>query len=315
MARAYKPRRFRRRLGTFGGAASALKLGYRAYKSYTKTSKKRPSGNYGVTNQHDVKTIYRKKFMPKYKKRKWISFVKKVNAVTEKQYATQTVLFNQNTSKTNTAGNQDYMSCWLYGRNGDVGAAGSEPGITDLATIFNTVATQATERLIFKSAVLDLTITNNASVTCEVDIYHVRLRKDDVADTFVDAVQKAEFVTGTLPTYTSLIMTKRGCTPFEFPTLISNIGMSILKKTKIFMPGGGTSTYQLRDPRQKRFGREDVVNDPTFIMPYHTQGLIIMFKPVAGLQDSLATLNIGVTRKFSFIKMDKNYVQDGAMTL
>lgn len=165
----------------------------------------------GVTSQHDTAVVYRKKTMPRYKKRAWKSFVRKVNAVNERENGVMRVLFNDGTTfgattsgtfKENSqdyqARSQDIVACHLYGGtkgNGDL--TDYNQGINDLATVMqyfgceggatgSTAGGQAdtlitfanTTKIKFISACLDITFTNTSSVPLEVDAYHIVYRKD-----------------------------------------------------------------------------------------------------------------------------------------
>lgn len=72
-----------------GGAALAGRLTRRVtnrvVNAYTQTTRrKRLTTGRGVTNQWDRTLIYKKKSMPRWKKRAWKRFSQKVNAVAEK---------------------------------------------------------------------------------------------------------------------------------------------------------------------------------------------------------------------------------------
>ena len=156
------------------------------------------TGGRGITKEHDRTNIYRKKSMPRFKKRRWRRFSKKVYAVSEKEMGTQTVVYNDqkededflNTDPSVTGS----ATLALYSFNGNA------PLYKDLAVMMNdlhqgapTVASGTTKyrstKVIFKSAVFDLTLTNtsydrigsvnniNANYTLEVDVHVVTMKK------------------------------------------------------------------------------------------------------------------------------------------
>ena len=66
----------------------------RGSRTRTMQKRKRKTSGLGVTFEHDRQPIYLRKPMPFKKKRNWIQFNKKVNAVAEKELGTRTVVFN-----------------------------------------------------------------------------------------------------------------------------------------------------------------------------------------------------------------------------
>jgi len=160
-------------------AAPYVKTGYKVARNlatdYRKYKAAGQSAGTGTTRQHDAKVQYRKKRMPYRKKKKWISHVKKVKAVLAQDDGTKTVLFNAQISSSTSSGatRQNYQFHCLYGCNGS--ASVSEIGSADLEKIFTnaTVSAINTNKLMFKSAVMDMTIANTGTVRCELDLYHL----------------------------------------------------------------------------------------------------------------------------------------------
>jgi len=112
MRRAYN--NFRAR---FSRATGKRRAGGRA-QTYTNVKRKRVSSNTGIlggTNA-DIRMIYRKKRMPKKKRKRWANFVKKVGAVEERSLGTRTVLFNDLITQTSGATTgQNTLTLCLYG--------------------------------------------------------------------------------------------------------------------------------------------------------------------------------------------------------
>ena len=161
------------RYNTYGRIARATKLSLA--RSRTRTmQKRRRRGTFGlgVTEQHDARRIYTKGYMPRRIKRRWKSFSKKVLAVSEKGLGSQTWVSNTFQHITNTtAGNQLLFDCGLY-----TSASGTNSVFNDLDQIGADIANAATtvasglavgqsSKIIFKSAVLDLTIRNASTFT------------------------------------------------------------------------------------------------------------------------------------------------------
>lgn len=307
---AYKRSRYNLRPRNMRGLATAARVGYRAYKSYTRTKAKRATSSPGVTTQHDTKTIYRKKRMPRRKRKQWAKFSNKVNAVIDSAHATKTMLINNTDALTATAGSQLFASYNIYGMNGTNGAG--TRGNADLVTVAANITNY--KKMVYKSAILDLTFTNTSIFPIEMDVYHVRYNNEHEANTplatFTNAANNTLVTTGT----TSLGVTSRGATPWDFPLALSIARITIVKKTKVFLGPGNCSTYQIRDPRNHGITKYDINNQTAgynYVKPGITQGVIVIAKNVAGYQASATGMSIGCTQKYSYTYISDNSVESG----
>lgn len=92
------------------------------------------SGN-GVTSQYDKTLVYRKKRMPRRKRKSWKKFVKKVRRAMEKDYGKTSVVFNHLQDRV-TGGiivpgaDQGRSECHLYGFSGTIDTSGVSDGIS-----------------------------------------------------------------------------------------------------------------------------------------------------------------------------------------
>lgn len=298
--------------------------------TYDKT--KTGTSGVGVTSQYDRKTVYYKKNMPRWKKRKWIGFVKKVEAAELKGIGTKTVVRNALLEGTITPANvpvsQGMLNAVLYGADG--GADGlTGCGFQDLKVIFsNDLQMDApTNKGHFASAVLDATLINASTYpeggvadanygNLEVDVYEfVMTRKTDatgVGGIYADAALVTESINGA---GTSLEITQRGVTPFDLPDALSR-GIKIMKKTKYFLSPGQTATYQMRDPKNYVIRRDAIDdNDENFARPKLTKGITVIYKctPVSTGDPTkipTAKLRMGVTRKYMYKVTQDNTDQD-----
>lgn len=263
-------RQFRplRRVVTTG--ASALIASDAAYRATRKYSKKSPDG---VTQQHDARVQYRRKRMPRRRKSKWVKFVKKVKAVTEKGVGTQNFLFNDTTNAVAGVGSQAVTSVMLYG-----GSLATEivntRGYSDINKIMNIVSPTAgiptsvsdlsrTGSLQFTSAVMDVTIKNLGADILELDMYEIYFKgnKDlgqSLGRTIEDCYQ------GVLNSQvekggTAQAVTSRGWTPFNCGSGSGQMGLKIYKKTKFFIGSQQVITHQKRDPKSHYIGYNQAV--------------------------------------------------------
>lgn len=310
----------------------------------TQTRNRYTSGQ-GVTGQYDRKTVYRKKSMPRYRKRRWRRFLKRVAAVSEKDLGTQTVVMNINATPQNqTTQKQLLWDCALYSHNSSITYWSDLDYIADKnANATGSVGNSTTDttglkispstKIIFKSAILDLTIRNastqqtsqglfsfNSVARMEVDIYECSVRRsdeegvvyNDLIEMLKQNIARTEAI-GEIGATNEIDIDKRGVTPWDCAYALSNFGIKIWKKTKYTLANNEQMTYQMRDPRrhvmnQRKLSSFEGCADP------NTRILLVIGKLAPGLPvgssvgDFQEILQIGLTRKY-FYKVD-NYTED-----
>lgn len=280
----------------------------------------------GITTQFDRNTQYVKTRMPRYRRKRWARFCKKVDAVYSKKLGTRTVVFNKQLGLTLNQTTQQIATLNLYGFDGAVDD-NTNCGSRDILTMMindPTITKTGTPpispingKIMFKSAVLDVTMANNPATNngpLEVDVYEIHHRK------FVqNQTMQASFIDGELNSATisgagiGLTLQQRGVTPFDLPIAMGQDGLSIYKKTKYFIPVNGTVTYQIRDPRNISFNAEQIHGNTGFCWPGKTRSLLIVAKNVVGFNQANNNLAIGVTRKYSYVTESTNLVLDQSL--
>lgn len=309
------------------GVARSLKRA-RSYTMTDVTRRQRPSTNF-VTAQKDSRLIYRYKRMPRYKRRRWVKAVRRNLAMDLKNIGSRTCIRNDSTVMNSATGGQTIQGFHLYGTYST--DSSNELGNGDLYTIMttDTSSSKATQSLFFSSAVMDLTMTNVSSAVdlndapthpaLEVDIYDCVWRKEDagnhadVFSLFSQALTATELLPSTGAAKYSPV--SRGFTPFDVVQANKESGMKILKKTKFFIPYLDSITYQIRDPKNRKFNRRDIENQASFIGPKGcTRTLIIIMKPVTGFPSlTVGTLSVGATRKYQYKVMENNTDYQGLL--
>jgi len=325
MRRAYNAYRgrFRRATGKRRAGGSA--------QTYVK--RKRSSTNTGIlggTNA-DTRLIYRKKRMPRKRRKRWASFVKKVGAVEERQLGTRTVLFNDQLSQTSGATTgQNSLTVGLYGFvNSTAGWLNDMNQIGQLENESNPTANAGAtinnnSKIVFTSAIMDITLRNVSTfrsggednlasdAALELDIYEVYLRKE-AGD--IGGVGAFETISDMLNRYdeaeiggtgTGIAISDRGASPFELGSALSRCGIKILKKTKFFIPNGQTITWQTRDPKRHVCRYGDLETNDGWIKPGWTRANFLIYKLVPGLPVGTtdgtykAQISCGMTRKYAY---------------
>lgn len=329
---AYRSNRFAGKARPYVNTAMKVYRGVqkfrKAYNSYTKTKKK--SATNTVTAQYDTTMQYRRKKMPYRKKKAWIKFSRKVNAVISKAHGTKTAVFNGTCYRQIAGGSaeQGVLGCFLYGKSGiwNQGGGIAEVGLRDLYEMVKDRADD-NRKFMYTSAVLDLTAKNVGTANLEVDVYFVSFGEDlsEKGECFQEAVRAAEAETSTINAqYTGLTLQQRGVTLFDLPVLTKALKMKIWNKRKYFLPVGQTFTYQYRDPknhfipqsRVKEFATNQQIDEGEgqFIYPYLTRGCIVVYKKITSEQDLVGDLNIGVTRKYTYKDIASTLDEDGYNT-
>lgn len=327
-----------RMYGSYTGMGAARRVAQRAARSYTMTRRRKTtSSGMGVTTQHDSRLIYRKKRMPSYKRRSLRAFSNKVNWAQEKDLGTQQYVINQlSTFNNTTSGNQVTADLSLYAfqstnnRHNDlrdlsafIAGAVTTPG-TGLAV-------DPSSKIIFQSAILDVTIrngstfngTSGSNARLEVDVYEMTFGTELAENgSFFPALIANDGLFAQNPTQTYSIggagteisREKRGVTPFDLSYVLSRFKGKIYKKTKYQLSSGEQVTYQMRDPKRRVCTLRELQTQNGNNKPGWTKWLYITARLSPGLTVGAAVdtyqevINIGMTRKYVY-KVE-NYTED-----
>jgi len=265
----------------------------------------------GVTSQYDAKWVYRRRRMPRRKRRRWVRAIKRHRAIDMKSLATQTVVRNDANLIGGSNGSQAVGYVELYGLNGVPGAGyGADDIVKVLDTWLGSGGSTPNRKYIFGSAVLDLTFTNQGTSegetgTVELDIYRCVYRKKTLEGNPVIFYQTSAASMGTLPGGSTLGLTSRGWTPFNCPAASEFV--KILSKKKYLLSHGQSCTYQIRDPKNRYFSSTTFSQSTiTDCMPGYTQFLLFIVKHVPANEGPAPAFQcvFGVTRSYTF-KVDE----------
>lgn len=323
------------------------------YFAPTGVKRSKTSSPAALTVQHDYRQTYKKKNMPKYKRKAWKKFSKKVLAVANKDRGLVTVLYNRRIYSTDVLATQQcVLATHLYGHNGDA-SANNECGQKDLATIvsnnlllggyevvntdstlaqFNTGAISPVEKIMFESAVLDMTLFNPTNGTLEVDVYTIVYKKFNVNNetklvpSFADFnettadVAPMQWGVGAGSSFPKIDLKQRGATPFEMGQVLSRHGISILKKEKFYISAGQSVNKQFRDAKNRYFdprgysvssGSASNESTTTYRFKDYTKTFLVVAKNVNPASSELPRIEAGVTRTYKYtyegLKINKNY--------
>lgn len=303
----------RRNMAPISRKRKSVQAARQRFRKKRKTFAKVNRYNNNITTvQRDTRVQYVKKRMPKYKKKKWISFTNKVKAALNSDSDFKTVVFNTQLTASAADGNQQAFSLSLYGNIGSLdGTSNACAGANDLRKIFNNESqnypqdTDGTKmgKFKFDTGVIDITLRNTSPSGCaEVDIYEIMHWKNtDQTTYFVDdfnsgPVQPIKETSPANATLDNVFM--RGITLFDKGPSISRTGCKILKKRKLMLEAGHFAFLQHRDAKNHSFNVEN-----TETAGYGLKGVTftycIIWKSAVGTGTS-QTLSAGVTRKYAY---------------
>jgi len=307
---------------TFNQMYTAARFGQKVYRSYTR-SKQKKHGRYGVgvTNQYDRTNVYRKRRMPRRKRKRWVGFVKKVRAAENTTLGTRTRVFNDRLQLSQVSPPapanrvQLFSSIGLYTNNGTRSSCDK-----DLNKIVNEDPDiKNTTSIGMISGIMDMTLVNKSidaegnPMGIELDVYFLTARKrftdvkasgDVVADNLEDVLRQGLVQSEGIGGIGKLDVNDLGVTPFDCTLALSSFGIKILNKKKYFLPFGNQMTYQMRDPKNRRFSRDQVINCLGQNYPGSSKFLLLIAKGLPGAANVgtsyAVNLDIGITRKYAY---------------
>lgn len=319
-----------------GNSSRRTRRRLNAARSFTQTSRRRGRGSsgQGVTVQHDARTIYRKRSMPRRKRLRWKRFKNKVHAVAEKDLGSRTVVFNKTVDFTNNTSPYSVVaSVCLFSQTSTVNSIYNDlnniSGLENYASnptsaVGETI--QSSTKFLFQSGIMDITIRNDSGVSngttyvpdyrgkMEIDIYEISLKHDttDGINSYGSFQQVlAENFNSTQKiggAGTALEYNNRGVTPWDCNYSLSRFGVKIHSKKKYFVSNQETITYQVRDPKRRVLMQKDMLEENGYNRPGWTKTICIIGKLVPGLDLGVVSgagnwqekLSVGVTRKYLY---------------
>jgi len=285
---------------------------------------RRGRGRPGVTVQHDRANVYRKRSMPRRKKRSWKRFSRKVNAVAEKSLGSKTIVFNVAQSFIGTPGTTEQLwaNLALYPMNHS-----SVSYLDDMSAIENNSTGDygVTTKYIFKSGVLDMTLVNSSfddaegGVPIELDVYEITSssswQENSGTPSLIGVFQQGfTDTTAEGSAGTQLATTQRGVTPWDCPQALGSYRIKIWKKTKFFLGAGGWMTYQIRDPKRHVLDAKNMREWDSTNKPGLTRWLLLVAKALPGaniITTGNVALEVGITRKYMYKINQDSTDQDG----
>lgn len=316
MARVSKYPGFGRRLGggvTAGqlgrAAAKAVAAGIKGYRAYSKlASGSRSSGaaQVATTHQYDSRVVYRKKRMPRRRRRRWVKALRRNVALQMPQQPTFNYTFNDgnNMLMNGLFTGQGFLAPLLYSYNGSLSGNRDVRRMAQALGPIGDVSTQF-RKFVCNSGVFDLTGTytnTNPSVTLELDMYVIDCSKL-TGNVFDSPTEEFSDIQTDLDGAGALNL--RGVTPFQLSVGSQGHRMRIVSKRRWQLSSGLSITYQYRDSRNRVFGTNELENSAAThsAVSYRNRGTVMFLfigKLIGDPQaEDLAGFRIGYTRNYS----------------
>lgn len=242
------------------GAALAVRSANKIRRSYTRTTQlRKQTAVRPITGENDITFSYRRKRMPRRRRRGWVKFVRKTQAVIQKQIAPCVEIRHRAETMVSSANKQ--ATSHIHTALGVNGGAHFE----DVRSVWQRVQQIATEggtqnfdhnRFMITGWMLETQVVNESESTAFVDLYYWRSKKllpsasatTTITSFYGDMAGRMETI---YPSGGSaLSMTDYGWTPFQAPSAATAITIS--KKVRVKLAPGGVTQIETRSGKNYR---------------------------------------------------------------
>lgn len=243
-------------IGTMGLVRTAAPYAKKAY-SLTRTLTKKRTGTDAspLTYQHDSALRYRKKRMPRRKRKQWVRFVRKVSAVDLSMQPLQIYTSEGTTNQSSSANQAQVWSRVLGGTQ----LSGNDEIYQIFQGAYNVanVAACAPYKIFIKSMCLDIQVSNNGSYPVIIDVYTLQSRQkyataSDVGAHFLGALSELQSPAGG----GSVTTNKTALTVFDAPNFCSY--WKVLQKREVVIGSNNVATFQMRAPVNRHIEGKDL---------------------------------------------------------
>lgn len=256
-------------------------------RTQTRTKRRRRNNPRAVTTQKDVALRYVRTRMPARQRRKWVGFVRRVNAVAQSTQPLQVYQALLKGSVSTTLGTQYTNGVLLK----DVAYTNQ----SDIVNLFKdayggtgTVSEYDGRRIFLKAAVLDLQIKNTGTEQCILDVYRVVCRKAS-NNSYANLLAQWTDCFGDSLAVGAVTDTNPALTPFDVPSFCKY--WKILEKKEFIITADQLVTMQIRDPRNRVIqGR--YMQNTSGGMPGLTEGYLFQVRGCP--EDSIAASGLSI---------------------
>jgi len=244
---------------------AAIKYAPRVYSAAKAAYQSRSSGKQSViqsgiiSTQHDVANRYRKKRMPRRKRKAWGRFSRKVKHV----------MLQMNALQSFTSDNYNRVITWAAQAQATFGQMLGGVNATDndeLLAMFKSVYGAALGinsidkyKLFIKALCLDIQLRNTGASACIVDVYELVCRTGDKLANRIEVSYTNAFNEQSTALVGGKFSTNPATTPFQNPLFTSM--WRIVSKKEMLLGGGQITTMQMRMPYNKMFYGKKLENN------------------------------------------------------
>lgn len=266
-----------------------------AYRGITRQPVGRPRRNAiqssVITTQKDLSSRYRRKSMPKWKRRKWRSFTKRVQHVMLQSQPLQSYC-------TDDGGSVKAVAADTQVTDGQMLGGTQATNNDELFQIFRaaygaalTTTTVDKYHLFVKSMCLDIQFTNtHATNSAIVDVYTLLARKSINSATRIDVQYTNAFAEQGTLAIGAVSATHPATTPFQNGPFLQM--WKVLNKRELLLGPGSVSTLQIRIPYNKYLSGKTVEICASQI-PKLTRGILFQMRGVP--QNNAGSPRLGAT--------------------
>lgn len=250
-------RRFRaqnptwRGLAAAGGRALSTAFRFRGNGGGSGTNRLR-SYPRPITVQRDQSTLYRRRGMPRFRRRRWVRFNRKVSAVIQKHVGSKYTVLLRNVAGTSAANKQGQSSIHtILGLNGSSTDTNDVSQLFDAAVNAGFITTKLSGKLMITGVLCETQISNESVGEVWLDCYYWRAKKPLTTaianmgalwtDALTDLASIAPIGGSTLDP------SDYGVTPFQGPQLAKQV--RIWRKTRTLLPVGGVVQIETRSAK------------------------------------------------------------------
>lgn len=267
---------------------TAVRLARRAYRSYTRSNNKSANPTPAISQYHENRTMYRKRRMPKGKRRRWVSFKKKVQAVSLGA-GKKLVLYHKDAIDYTTVADQQASGDISIFTGWNQGFAGGYDLLrcNQLANNSLDVAASVTDALLVKQATLNITFFNAGTAPAYIDLYWYRAKRDCVNTPyglFREGLQPSTLTSGKPTGVNEPITAFTGASALSVPENFGAVPFmsrpfcqhnTITKVTKHLIAPSTSIEFQIKDRRNRLFKNTiEQQNNSFTLMKNITKGVV-----------------------------------------
>jgi len=245
-----------------------------------------------VTGESDWRSVYRRRRFPRQRRRRWVSFVRKTQAVIDKSFSPSFFVATRAATVDTTSNHQSTASIHtiLGGNNSSVQEGYDIGRIHSLVDNFGSEGQDVEwdpERFRVTGWLAETQIVNASPWTVYVDAYYWRTKRDLPVLSGTDGASFGLFLNrqmaDTIPNFptagSAVDIDDYGVTPYQNARFAKNF--TIYKKTRMKLGGGSTAQIEQRSGRNYFFdwkwdrqrGFRAGVTEGIFFIVYGTPGL------------------------------------------